>query len=273
VNFLGKIFTVMIFVMSIMFMSFSVMVFATHRNWKDKAVELTAELLTQTAKNDSLESELNRTEETLAREQAARKTHVAVLASAELAATTTLRDVTEANSQLNQQLSQDFLNHDRNVKGMEQLTEEVGLLRDKLVRTTEDRDGEYNKAVDAIDRLLALQTQHDNLVLRHEQLAADASRMQLVMRLNGLRSTDDVAGIPPKVNGEVLATGNEFIEISLGSDDGLKAGHHIEVYRGTLYLGRAVIRHTSDDRSVAQILVEYRKGVIKKGDRFATKLS
>src|SRR5688572_5433334 len=33
----GKIFTVLIFVMSIVFMSFAVMVFATHRNWKEYA--------------------------------------------------------------------------------------------------------------------------------------------------------------------------------------------------------------------------------------------
>jgi DNA-binding phage protein len=273
VNFLGKIFTVMILVMSVMFMAFSVMVYATHRNWKVRAAELTIELAAQTSKNDSLEREQNRIHETLAREQAARKTHVAVLATAELAAKTTLKDVTDDNTQLNQRLSQDFLDHDRNVKGMEQLTQEVGLLRETLVRALDDRDAKYAEAVDAIDRFLALQTQYENLTLRHEQLAADASRMQLVLEINGIKATDDIAGIPPKVNGEVLASSNEFIEISLGSDDGLKTGHHIEVYRGTLYLGRAVIRHTSDDRAVAQILVEFRKGVIKKGDRFATKLS
>ena len=37
-NLLGKIFTVLIFVMSIVFMSLSLMVFATHKNWKQAAI-------------------------------------------------------------------------------------------------------------------------------------------------------------------------------------------------------------------------------------------
>ena len=34
-NLVGKIFTVLIFVMSLVFMSFAVVVYATHRNWKE----------------------------------------------------------------------------------------------------------------------------------------------------------------------------------------------------------------------------------------------
>ena len=36
-NLVGKIFTVLILVMSILFMGFAMMVYATHRNWRDEA--------------------------------------------------------------------------------------------------------------------------------------------------------------------------------------------------------------------------------------------
>ena len=34
-NLIGKIFTVLIFVMSIVFMTMAIMVYATHKNWRD----------------------------------------------------------------------------------------------------------------------------------------------------------------------------------------------------------------------------------------------
>ena len=84
---------------------------------------------------------------------------------------------------------------------------------------------------------------------------------------------NNIANVPPPVNGIVTGVGQrDLIEISLGSDDGLKTGHKLEVYRQNQYLGRVVIRSTAPDRAVAEILKDYRRGTIRKGDRVATKL-
>ena len=73
----GKIFTMLIFVLSIMFMAFSIMVFATHRNWKTYAGKLQADLnVLQTQKKDT-DDALLRTRNDLAAEQAARKAALA----------------------------------------------------------------------------------------------------------------------------------------------------------------------------------------------------
>ena len=54
---------------------------------------------------------------------------------------------------------------------------------------------------------------------------------------------------------------------------GIRRGHEVDVYtaRGG-YLGRAVVVETSNDRSVAKVLSEFRQGVMRKGDRVATRL-
>lgn len=272
-NFLGKAFTVIILVMSIVFMSFSIMVFATHRNWKVTAAALEAKLQQQVARNGALEKEQNRTLESLAREQAARKTHVAVLATSAEMSKTDLAAITEQYGQLLQANTRLSAAHDDTVKDYNRLTVEVKAVREELVRSRKDRDDSYFASVKAIDEVNALRTQFDILALRHEQLSSDAAHMRTVLDLNGLKPTDDIAGIPPSVFGEVLASDNNYIEISLGSDDGIKSGHHIEVYRDNLYLGRALIKTTAPDRAVAQVLIEFRKGVIRKGDRVRTKLS
>jgi hypothetical protein len=64
-----------------------------------------------------------------------------------------------------------------------------------------------------------------------------------------------------------------LIEVSLGSDEGLRRGHKLDVYRLTGgYLGRAEVVDTNPDRAVARIIPEFRQGIIRKGDRVATKL-
>ena len=79
----GKIFTMLIFVMSILFMAFAVMVFATHRNWKEYVTNPTTGLqkqldLAKQAKTDA-DAQMARLKEDLRNEQAARASAIGVL--------------------------------------------------------------------------------------------------------------------------------------------------------------------------------------------------
>ena len=98
--------------------------------------------------------------------------------------------------------------------------------------------------------------------------------MKEVLDRHDLDEFTPVVDIPPRVDGVVTAVSDrDLLEISIGSDDGLRVGHTLEVYRNNSYLGRVVVRRTEPDRAVVEILPEYRKGTIRKGDRVATKLS
>ena len=86
---IGKIFTVLIFVMSVLFMAFSIMVFATHRNWKEfadnptpkagKPLGLVQQLARLQAAKKDADDALQRLKTELAQEQAARKAALAAL--------------------------------------------------------------------------------------------------------------------------------------------------------------------------------------------------
>ena len=109
---------------------------------------------------------------------------------------------------------------------------------------------------------------------RQDQLLQQVSRMKHVMDTFGLTENtpiDEMA--PPNLDGIVLAVGDkDLIEISIGSDDGLRVGHQLHVYRDRSYLGKVVVRKTMPDKAVVEILKDYRQGLIKKGDSVATKL-
>jgi hypothetical protein len=73
-----------------------------------------------------------------------------------------------------------------------------------------------------------------------------------------------------RVEGEVTAVGEKnLVEISLGADDGIRVGHKLDVYREGAYLGKVVVVRTSQDRAVAEIILDYLKGTIREGDRVA----
>jgi septal ring factor EnvC (AmiA/AmiB activator) len=270
----GKIFTVLIFVMSLVFMSFSVMVFATHKNWKAAEAATSAKLGTEKTLTEGLKTKLAELEMQLAIEQASRRS---VLASLQ----TKLVRAETAVGEKQGELDKLFADHAQVAEAakmaetrLEALTTEVGGLRDTLRNTQKDRDEQFDKVVSLTDQFNQMEGLRLRLDERNTQLAQQVSRMKMVMDAKGLRETDLVSHIPPPVEGLVLAISDkDLIEISLGADDGLKEGHTLDVYRGNTYLGRVTIRRTSPDRAVGQIMRELQRGQIRKGDHVTTKLS
>ena len=66
---LGKIFTVMILIMSVMFGAVSIVVYATHTNWKDKSVILAKEVEDREGILTEVRKSLTNQKERLEREQ------------------------------------------------------------------------------------------------------------------------------------------------------------------------------------------------------------
>jgi multidrug efflux pump subunit AcrA (membrane-fusion protein) len=273
----GKIFTVLILIMSIVFMAFSMMVFATHKNWKDAAVgkgglqeKLNA---ANTALKDAKDA-LEREKMDLAREQAARK---AALASLQVRAAQSdnraalkqkeLEDLTAAHSKATEvaKVAQDRL---------ADLEVETGNLRNTLRTERQRLDKMFLNVVDLTDKLNQAESLRQNLEEVNRQATQQMTQMKMVLDRNGLTPDSLIAHIPPKVEGVVLEVSDkDLIEISIGADDGLKIGHSLDVYRSNSYLGRIVIKKTDPDRSVGQIKKELQRGQIKRGDRVTTKFS
>src|SRR5215218_9034367 len=70
-NWLGKVFVVVILIMSLVFMGLSMAVYATHKNWKVASESLNKQLGEAKAENSRLVTEHNRRVEELQREKTA----------------------------------------------------------------------------------------------------------------------------------------------------------------------------------------------------------
>jgi hypothetical protein len=279
---LGKIFTVLILIMSVLFLGFSIVVYATHTNWREVAQEVDKELGTQKEVNRQLKETQADLTTTIALEQAARRFALAALESKLKARSDELMRVQEELAKL---IATEGTTAGALVTAQNQLanlTNEVGQLREDIRTAQQDVDAQYAMVVQRTDEVNQLRRIKKDLEEREAPLLLQLSALKDVADKLGVRmdmSPDgtvrtDVDGIPPKVDGIVVNVGEkDLIEISIGDDDGIKKGHKLDVFRDNAYLGKVVIVKTSPDRAVAEIIPEFKRGTIRKGDRVATKFS
>jgi hypothetical protein len=140
--------------------------------------------------------------------------------------------------------------------------------------TQEQRDKQFDQVVQLTDQLQGAIGTQRVLQERAQQLVSQVTEMKRVIDAAGVDMNMDTNAVPPSLDGIVTAVGeSNLIEVSLGSDDGLRVGHRLEVFRDSSYLGYAVVLKTDPDRAVAQVDEKTQRGLIKVRDRVATRLS
>lgn len=286
---LGKIFTVLIFIMSLVFMAFAVVVYGTHYNWKkvvlnppstdaehDPAYDVGTKFQIQDAAKtiQELHKQIDEIKNRLAQEQAARRMVIAQLQSDLRNKVVELED---ANKNLDAETAKanDALAALREAQGdVTQLAEANKTLRADVKLARENRDAVYLQVVALTDALNANQGTLATLTERRDQLAQQVADRQKVLDEFGLTVHSADERNPPPLDGYVTTVSDkvkDFIEISLGTDDGLRVGHELDVFRNRSYLGRVVVRKVSTNYAVAEII--FLKSQIKKNDSVTTKLN
>ena len=157
-------------------------------------------------------------------------------------------------------------------QNLDKLTKEVEGLRTEIRTVQTDRDKQFEQVVKTTDQVHQIKGELTRVKEREQQLAAQVAQAKKVLAANNLKLDSDTDKIAPVVQGKVLAVNkNDLVEVSIGSDDGLKAGHKLEVFRGSSYLGRLEVLSTSEDKAVGKIMSDYKKGQIQRGDNVATR--
>lgn len=274
-NFLGKILTVSILLMSLIFMMASVAVYATHRNWRDHSAKLKEQVNSAQNKNRQLETELAELLNQLTLERAARASAIAQLETRSQDLTGQLQRATTELQKLQSEEAAQIAMLDQAQKAQSGMLSETTRLREDVLKSQQARDEQFRRAVDLQDLLNKNKIALEAVEQRDQELSARVANMKLLMEKGGLDESDALTNVPPKVDGVVTAVreNNKLVEISLGTDEGLRSGHELDVFRsGGTYLGRVVIRHTSSDRSVSEVIPDFRRGLIREGDRVITKV-
>jgi len=271
VTFTGKILTVVTLLLSVMFAAMAVTVFATHKNWKAYAASLASANSKLNSENQTYRTQINSYKERLKREQMARQMALAALETELAVANTQSSDAVADNLRLQQQVGEMTTKNQVDTALLATYTTENNGLKTSLQQEQLSRDKIFNSYVSTIDQLHENQGILNETTLRSSELAEMSARYKDIIDRIGPAATT-AQELPLPLDGVVVAVGQELIEVSVGSDDGLKVGHTLDVFRkGGTYLGRVIVKKTLPDRSVAEILPEFRKGSIRIQDRVATR--
>ena len=293
-NLIGKIFTVLICVMSLIFLALVVAVYATHTNWRSKIMDpnvgLAKKLEDASALNDELNNKLTKAADDLSVEQADRRQTLSKLENEKVNLQRQLDEMTRKAAEFEQEARDARAAMDAAHLSLEGLRTEVGVLgpdgrlpvgadgqpvkglRQEIEEVRKEREELFAKVVELTDKLHQAVNNGNALEKRNLELAKVHAGAMQVLRLHGLTAIPgDYDGVTPPVEGIVLASRpGGLLEINIGEDDGLKKGHTLEVNRGPsgapMYLGRIEVTQVAPDKSVAKVLPQFQQGTIQVGD-------
>jgi len=284
----GKILVVAILIMSVVFMGFAMAVYSTHTNWKDMVTRSPEEAVggQEIGLQFQLEQKQKEVEE-LNAQLAKLDQQVSAILDAEQAQRAKLETKLTEELELRTKFEEDLalLENEKREwdakwaaaqENLTTLTQQIDQMQKDILAARQERDDYFLKLVGLTD---SLHEKHGELVStksRQGEMAKKVAIMRQRLMDVGVKDPDvPVVGNPPAIGGLIQAVkDNSLIEISLGSDDGIRVGHTVHVYRsGRAYLGRAQVIRTSTDRAVAKMISGTIQGNIQKGDRVATNLN
>ena len=289
-SFVGKILVVVQLVLSVLFMALAGAVFATHQNWKGKFEQ---QAIALTGAQKSVTDTLAEKETALALGQKLvdeNKAALGTLAAQVQNQTTELDALKKQNNETQQKLQTQTALSLTKAKESDFRTTEAEEQRAANRALQISLDDTSAKMRQLEDDKFALQIEYDNL---KDQLLADQVTMAYYKKMIILHKieTDPLLAEkrnspPPPVDGLVKVVKIDrtnrpvFVEITIGSDDGLLTGHVLDVIRLGVdgkkpqYLGKIRVTSVGPDVAVCEVLRgdQPANGIIEVGDNVTTKL-
>jgi hypothetical protein len=271
-NVLGKIFVFALFVMSLVLMTFAIAVYSSHTNWQARAKKTQEDL--DKSKSEALKSkqEAERMAEYVAASEAARDQVIAKFQQAIVEKDKELTDLRDKRNGKLEEMQSELMKLASAEEDLTRAREELKQLQDEARKKQELVDQQVQRAAQLAAQLHEKESFLAIANERKTQLEKQVAQARLLLKQSGLSIDSLPKDRVPRVDGVVMAVVDNSIEVSLGGDDGLQAGHEIEVYRNDEYLGRAIVKTVKPDRAVAVLVKEYARGIVQRGDKVTTRL-
>ncbi|MDR2705991.1 MAG: hypothetical protein LBC02_09460 [Planctomycetaceae bacterium] len=272
-NTIFRAFVILIFIMSITFMAFSVVIYATHTDWKKRSESLSALLKESETQKKQLADARDEMVREFNEELSKRRAVIANLETKVEELTKENKQYKEELTQLNEVKEQGIASVKLSHESMQSLRAEVDGLRKDLRKAQEDWAKLNTELVAKTDEAHDLALQLTTYRSVGEKLLQDYRDAVDVLKKHGLKPLPELyTGVPPKgIQGVVTEVRpNGWIEISIGEDSGLVRGHELDVVRNIdgriSYIGKIKVERTEADRSAATIMREFRRGTVQRGD-------
>ena len=281
----GKILVVLHLVLSILFMAFAGAVFTAQKNWRNVATTQTAALAKATQKQKDQQAEFDKERTDTVAKLGKQADEIVKLTGEKTALDTQAKALVADNSRLNVALDGVRDQAALSTTEADERKKEADLQREKTSVLYQTREELITSLQKASDEKFGLDLQLQQLMEKHERMLADLATMKRFLASKNLETDPKLMQAqvtpPPPLDGLITdyrkdpKGGMEYVEISLGSDEGVNVGHKMTAYSTNgKYLGQVRLTKVFPDKAVGIVVKEDRaKNVtIQKGDHVTTKL-
>ena len=271
---LGQTLTLLILIMSILFLVVAIMVGASHRNWKDAAASSKIKADAAQARLREAKSQTGEKQKLLAAEKFSRAMQIAQLESQLKrkeedyeAKETHLRKETQIAQQLVAQLEQAE-------KRLAQQDKEVAALKDTTSKLVDEIADKFAMVQNLTTQQFELQNKLESVEQLNQDLTENLAVKTKIMDKLGVDDNALVDDIVPALDAMVLQVNEsgEFVGLSVGTDDGVRPGHELDIYRGDRYIGKVRVTRAEFDVSVGRIIKDFMRDRVREGDHGTSKL-
>jgi len=281
-SFLGKMLVVMHLVLSVIFMAFAGAVYTSQANWRAAHANMKKQLeqAQQKAQSDlaAMQTELDQVKQ----KQAQLENDKTMLEGQ----VTGLKDdntrLDADNKQLKVEIDTLRTSAQLASQEAEERKEESKVQRARNADLNASRTATVGELNEANDKIFSYELQLAQLKEKHEKVLKDNSIMRSYLASKDLPIDTRVMTVqsapPPPLEGKILEARREtkgnrvYVEVSLGQDDGLVAGHTMTVYKGDKYKGKIRLEDVRPDKSVGVVVETAPNSKIEKDDNVTTKL-
>ena len=286
-SYVGKILVVVQVVMSLLFMAFAGAVYSMHQNWRTK--------------HDAVKTQLDQTQQSLTVAQGELETARAEFNTKETeldqkATAAEAKNATFATQVATLQSQRNLLEQQRETQtGLAEAKAAEAKFRQEEAQLQRIENKKLQDKLDQIaadnrelrDQLFTKGGEFDELAKQYNSNLRKTAYLERVVASHKLE-TDPVVvermqAPPPPVDGIVIKTKRDrtnrvhFVEISVGSDDGLVKNHTMDVVRvpddgDSEWLGRLRVVDVFPDTAVCEVIIPAKNGIIQEGDNVTTKL-
>lgn len=266
----GKILTLLILLLSVCFLLIGITINASHQAWHEKAMENKRAVETANQQIAAMKAENSKKQTEIETEKVQRMLRIQQLESQLQVAQNDLKLKSEELDIQKIKASESSQIASENEKRLTEQDQIIASLQTRLRTLTEDIASQRTRVVSMTNQIFELEGERRKLDSLHKDLGEKNALLTKVLKKNGLLETDLVDHIPPAIEGRVYAVQNDTIAFSLGTDDGMRAGHVVDIFRGNRFVGTAEITVVEPNRSAARIDKNLTKFAVESGDRITT---
>jgi hypothetical protein len=284
-NLVGKIFVFLILAMSLLFMGMALVLYSTHRNWKQEITRTAAEAGPGTVGwKGRYEQLVEQNQKLMAQNESLQKATVAertakveALSKLQTELSARTQELTAAQDELKKRaeaLASATATLQTQEENVNVATSQVQKLTEDIKKQIALANDLFQKSMALADQLNKANIQLPELKERNDQLAQMLANARLLLSQVGMTLEDPLDRRPPPLDANVESVNaSGDVEIAAGTHDGIRVGHQVDIVRNGRYIGRIDITHVTADRAVGRVMRDYTSQQIRRGDTATTKLN